>query len=373
MTSVQRDLRAIANRFQLRGDFVSAVPYGSGHINDTYALAYNQGGTPVRYLLQRVNHTIFRDVPALMDNVSRVCAHAQARLAAAGCPDASRRALTLVPTRDGAPFHRNEADGTYWRVYLFIEGATGHDIVQTPSQAYEAARAFGAFQRLLVDLPGERLHETIPDFHNTPKRYEAFQAALDADTHNRAIQAAAEIDWLQAHRDRAAALLDLHRAGVLPERITHNDTKLNNVLLDDVTGEALCVIDLDTLMPGLALYDFGDLVRTSTSPAAEDEPDVSKVTMQLPMFDALVRGYLASAGAFLAPGEIAHLPLGGMVLTLTLAVRFMTDFLQGDTYYKTHRPNHNLDRTRTQIALVDSIDAQRDAMDACVREATDRS
>ncbi|MFW6154976.1 MAG: phosphotransferase enzyme family protein [Planctomycetota bacterium] len=360
------DFRSLAAAFRLYGNFVSAVPHGSGHINDTYALTYSQGGAPVRYLLQRVNHTIFTNVPALMDNVSRVCAHAQARLAADGCPDASRRALTLIPTRHGAPFHRDN-DGGYWRVYVFIEGATGHDIARTPAQAFEAARAFGAFQTLLVDLPGERLHETIPDFHNTPKRYEAFQAALDADAHNRAIRAKAEIGWLRARRDRASALLDLHRQALVPERITHNDTKLNNVLLDDVTGEALCVIDLDTLMPGLALYDFGDLVRNGTNPAAEDEPDVSTVTMHLPMFDALVRGYLGAAGDVLTPAEIANLPLGGMVVTYEQALRFMTDYLQGDTYYKTRRPDHNLDRSRTQIALVDSIDAQRDAMDACVR------
>ncbi|NLF31416.1 MAG: phosphotransferase [Planctomycetes bacterium] len=371
MTSPQPDLRSIAAAFRLCGDFVAAVPYGSGHINDTYALSYNQGGTPVRYLLQRVNHTIFKDVPGLMDNIQRVCAHAQARLAAAGCPDASRRALTLIPTVDGAAFHRDDR-GNYWRVYVFIEHATGHNIVQSPAQAYEAARAFGAFQKLLVDLPGERLNETIPNFHHTPRRYEAFEAALAADTHNRAVAARAEIDWILARRDRASALLDLNRRGLVPERITHNDTKLNNVLLDDATGEAICVIDLDTLMPGLALYDFGDLVRTSTSPAAEDERDLGKVTMQLPMFDALVRGYLATAGDFLTPAEIANLPTAGMILTLTLAVRFMTDFLQGDTYYKIHRPNHNLDRTRTQIALVDSIDAQREAMDDCVRKAGTR-
>ncbi len=362
------DLRSIASAFQIWGDFVSAEPYGSGHINDTYALTFDQGGAGVRYLLQRVNHIIFTDVPGLMDNVARVCAHAQTRLAADGCPDASRRALTLIPTRDGAAFYL-DATGNHWRVYIFVENATGHDIVESETQAFEAARAFGAFQKLLTDLPGERLNETIPDFHNTPKRYAAFEAALEADTHNRAAEVKVEIEWLQAQRDSTGALLDLHARGLIPERITHNDTKLNNVLLDNATGEAICVIDLDTLMPGLALYDFGDLVRTATSPVAEDEPDTSKVTMQLPMFGALVRGYLESAGEFLTPTEIANLPLSGRILTLTLAIRFMTDFLQGDVYYKIHHPNHNLQRCRTQIALVDSIDAQREAMDACVQAA----
>jgi len=362
----QHDLRSIVGAFQIWGDFVSAKPYGSGHINDTYAVTFDQGGAAVRYLLQRVNHTIFKDVPALMENVSRVCAHAQARLAATGCPVASRRALTLIPTRDGAAFHRDDASN-YWRVYIFVENASGHDIIENEAQAFEAARAFGTFQELLTDLPGERLNETIPDFLIAVTRYEAFEAALEADSHNRAAQAKAEIEWLLARRDRTSAILELHEQGLIPERITHNDTKLNNVLLDDATGEAICVIDLDTLMPGFSLYDFGDLVRTSTSPVAEDEPDASKVIMQMPMFESLVRGYLQSVGEFLTPVEITGLPLGGEIITVVAVIRFLTDFLQGDMYYKTRRPNHNLDRCRTQIALVDSIDAQRNAMDACVQ------
>ncbi|MEO1236492.1 MAG: aminoglycoside phosphotransferase family protein [Planctomycetota bacterium] len=359
---------AAAAAFAIPGELTDVVPYGSGHINDTYAVTFTHRGANRRYLLQRINHRVFRDVPALMSNISRVCAHARARLEAEGAADLDRRVLTLVPTRDGQVYHLDEA-GLYWRVYLFIEGATGHDVVQSPEQAYAAASAFGRFQRLLTDLPGERLHETIPDFHHTPKRLAAFDAALSEDRHNRAADAAAEIAWLEAHRGLAGALVSLRERGLVPERVTHNDTKLNNVLLDDRTQEAVCVIDLDTLMPGLALYDFGDLVRTSTSPVAEDEPDPSRVTMRLPMFEALARGYLDATHDFLTPAEVESLPLAGQVITLTIGIRFLTDYLQGDRYFKTKHPGHNLQRCRTQFALVDSMIAQHERMLACVHTA----
>jgi hypothetical protein len=362
---MSNDLRQVVRSFQIRGDFVSAQPYGSGHINDTYAVVVSRGKTQARYILQRINNTIFNDVPALMSNVARVCDHAQARLAREGCDDASRRALTLIPTRDGASFYQ-DSDGGYWRVYIFVEDATGYDIIKNENQAYEAARAFGGFQKLLVDLAGDRLHETIPGFHDTRKRYAAFEAALSADAHNRAADAKAEIDWVLAHKDLTGGLLELHEQGLMPERVTHNDTKLNNVLIDNNTHEALCVIDLDTLMPGLALYDFGDLVRTSTSPVAEDEPDASKVTMQTSIYKALVRGYLEAAGDFLTDTERTNLPLAGKVMTFECGIRFLTDYLQGDTYFKTQRPGHNLDRCRTQFALVDSIDVQQGKMNDCV-------
>ena len=359
------DLRQVARSFQIRGDYVSAKPYGSGHINDTYAVVVSRDGTRARYIFQRINNTIFKNIPGLMSNVARVCEHVQASLARKGCDDASRRALTLIPTRDGAPFYQ-DFDGGYWRVYVFIKGATGYDIIENENQAYEAARAFGEFQKSLVDLAGGRLHETIPGFHDTRKRYAAFEAALSADAQNRAADAKAEIDWVWAHKDLTGGLLELHEQGLMPERVTHNDTKLNNVLIDDNTQEALCVIDLDTLMPGLALHDFGDLVRTSTSPVAEDEPDASKVTMQMSIFKALTRGYLEATGDFLTHAERANLPLAGMVMTFECGIRFLTDYLQGDTYFKTHRPGHNLDRCRTQFALVDSIDVQQEKMNDCV-------
>jgi hypothetical protein len=357
------DVRALSREFALLGDFASAAPYGSGHINDTYCLTMSQGGRPVRYLLQRINHAIFKDPDGLMRNIERVCAHAQSRLRDAGAPEASRRALTLVPTRAGKGWH-TDAEGNRWRCYIFVEGATGHDVVLDAAQAREAARAFGAFQSLLADLPGGRLVETIPDFHHTPRRLARLEAAVKADAHGRAKGVAREIDFVLSRAGDAALVVDALAKGELPERVTHNDTKLNNVLLDDTTQEGICVIDLDTVMPGSVLYDFGDLVRTSTSPAAEDETDLSKVGMRMPMYQALVEGYLATAAGFLTPAERELLPFGGKLMTLEVGLRFLTDWLEGDVYFKVKRPGHNLDRCRTQFRLVESIEAQFPAMQA---------
>ena len=362
------DTRAVAAAFALQGDYVSADPYGSGHINDTFCLRMSQGGAPVRYILQRINHAIFKDPDGLMANVARVCEHAQAKLRQAGAPDATRRALTLVPTRAGKAWH-TDAGGNRWRCYLFVEGATGHDIIRNAAQAREAARAFGAFQALVADLPGGRLTETIPGFHHTPGRFARFQQALKADAQGRAKGCAREIDLVLARAADVALVTDGIARGEIPERVTHNDTKLNNVLLDDATQEGVCVIDLDTVMPGSALYDFGDLVRTSTSPAAEDETDLSKVEMQMPMYEALVAGYLSTAGAFLTPRERELLPFGGKLMTLEVGMRFLTDWLEGDVYFKVKRPGHNLDRCRTQLRLVERIEAQLPAMQALAAKA----
>jgi Ser/Thr protein kinase RdoA (MazF antagonist) len=356
--NLKHDVRAVARHFSLRGEFISAAPYGSGHINDTYGLVFDQGGTRVRYILQRINHLIFKNPPALMDNLQRVAAHLAQK--STGQSDPSRRVLTLIPAQDGQAFHR-DAEGNYWRLYIFIEKAKTFDAVENPRQAFEAAKAFGQFQKLLADLPAPRLHDTIPDFHHTPKRFAALERAMAADVVNRAQQAKPEIEFALRHRAATSVLLD---AG-LPERVTHNDTKFNNVMLDDATGEGICVIDLDTVMPGLALYDFGDMVRTTTSPAKEDERDLSKVTMQFPMFEALARGYLTSAD-FLTPAEKNFLPFAGALITLEIGLRFLTDFLAGDTYFKVHREGHNLDRCRTQFKLVESIEQQQAAMEKLV-------
>jgi hypothetical protein len=352
---MKHDLCAIARHFQTQGEFVGAAPYGSGHINETYRVVFERDGTRIRYIFQRINHHIFKQPLALMENVHRVTAHLAGKVA--GEPDASRRALTLVPTRAGAAFFRDEA-GNYWRAYLFIAGARTCDAVENPFQALSAARAFGRFQKLLADLPAPRLHDTIPDFHHTPKRFAALEKAIEADAVNRAKPAEREIGFALR---RKAICGGLHEAG-LPERVTHNDTKINNVLLDEATGEGICVVDLDTVMPGLALYDFGDLVRTATCPAAEDERDLSKVSLHLPMFEALLRGYWSATAEFLTPAEKKWLPLSGKLITFEIGIRFLTDYLAGDTYFKVHRDGHNLDRCRTQFKLVESIERQETAM-----------
>ena len=357
--SKEHNVGAVARQFQIFGEFVDAKPYGSGHINDTYCTVFHQAGVPVRYILQRINHNVFKNPVALMENIQRVTSHLGAQVA--GEPDFSRRVLTLIPARDGRPW-QVDADGNYWRAYLFIERARTYDAVESTEQAFQAARAFGKFQKLLVDLPAPRLHDTIPDFHHTPKRFMALEQAIALDVAGRAILANPEIAFALAHQSITGVLLDAN----LPERVTHNDTKLNNVLLDDSTGEGICVIDLDTVMPGLAPYDFGDMVRTTTSPAPEDEQDLSKVTMQFPMFEALVRGYLASAGDFLTGAEKQCLALAGKLITFEIGIRFLTDYLAGDTYFKVHRSGQNLDRCRTQFKLVESIEEQEEKMNRLV-------
>ena len=353
------DLHAIARQFQIPGEFLEAAPYGSGHINDTYCALCNQTGTRVRYIFQRINHGIFKQPEALMENVQRVTAHLAGKVA--GEADASRRVLTLVPARSGSAYFRDEA-GSYWRVYLFIEAARCYDAVENPAQALAAAKAFGRFQKLLTDLPVPRLNDTIPYFHHTPKRFIALEESISEDVANRAMIAQAEIQFALGRKPLCSVLLDAN----LPERVTHNDTKFNNVLLDDATGNGICVIDLDTVMPGLALYDFGDMVRTTTSLAKEDECDLSKVTMQLPMFEALARGYLSTAVDFLTPEEKRFLPFSGNLITFEIGIRFLTDFLAGDKYFKVHRHNHNLDRCRTQFKLVESIEEQEEEMNRLV-------
>lgn len=357
--NLKHDVRAIARRFQIYGDFLEAGPYGSGHINDTYCLTFDQSGTRTRYILQRINHNIFKNPPALMDNVQRVTAHLREKCADE--PSASRRVPVLVPTRENTAFFHDE-EGNYWRTYLFIENARTYDAVESPQQAFEAARAFGHFQKLLADLPAPRLHDTIPDFHHTPKRFAALEKAIEADAVNRSTLAKPEIEFALKHKPTAAALLE---AG-LPERVTHNDTKLNNVMLDNSSGEGICVIDLDTVMPGLALYDFGDMVRTTTSPAREDERDLAKVAMQFPMFEALARGYLASASGFLTPAEKSWLVFAGKLITFEIGIRFLADFLAGDHYFKVSREGHNLDRCRTQFRLVELIEQNEEQMNKTV-------
>jgi Ser/Thr protein kinase RdoA (MazF antagonist) len=351
--------RAAARKFQIDGEFLEAQPFGSGHINDTYRVMFRNGGEPFFHILQRINRDIFRNPDALMENIQRVTAHLSTQVA--DLPDRDRRVSRLIPARAGKAWHVDER-GDYWRAYFYISGARTYDAVENTEQAFQAARAFGHFQQMLANLPLPRLHDTIPDFHNTPKRFEALLAAISADSKNRAMLVQPEIEFALAHEPIVAVLFDAN----LPERVTHNDTKFNNVLLDEVTGEGICVVDLDTVMPGLTPYDFGDMVRTTTSPTAEDERDLSKVTMHFPMFEALVRGYLSAAETFLTREERKFLAFSGKLISFEIGIRFLTDFLSGDTYFKTHRQGHNLDRCRTQFKLVESIEQQEDAMEQLV-------
>jgi Ser/Thr protein kinase RdoA (MazF antagonist) len=358
------DLRAISALFDMRADYVHSFVYGSGHINDTYCAWYDQAGQRVRFIHQRINHNVFKRPVELMENVDRVTRHALAVLTNSGNPESRRRTLTCIPALDGKPYAFGP-DGSVWRTYPFIERARGFDELETNRQAYEAARAFGAFQNLAANLPGERLHETIPDFHHTPKRLAALHAAIAADAHGRAAGCQAEIDFALTRAADCAVVTSLLASGAIPERVTHNDTKLNNVLLDDVTAEGICVIDLDTTMPGSALYDFGDMVRTAAPTTREDDTDLAKLDVRLDRFEALVRGYLSSA-AFLNQAELDHLAFAGKLLTLECGIRFLTDHLAGDVYFKIKRPAHNLDRCRNQFAFVAALERKMGEMERVV-------
>ncbi len=358
------DIRSITALFDLRADFVNAHVYGSGHINDTYCAWFDQAGQRLRYIVQRINPNVFKQPVLLMENVARVTRHALEALHAQGNPEALRRTLTCIPARDGKPY-AIDAEGNVWRIYPFIERARGYDEIETNEQAYQAARAFGGFQKLAATLGGARLHETIPDFHHTPKRLAALEAAIAADSAGRAAAVSNEIAFARARAAECARITDLIASGEIPERVTHNDTKLNNVLLDDVTAEGVCVIDLDTTMPGSALYDFGDMVRTAAPTTREDDPDPAHIGVRLDRFEALVNGYL-SAATFLNAAERANLAFSGRLLTLECGIRFLTDHLSGDVYFKIKRPNHNLDRCRNQFAFVKAMEDQAPAMEQIV-------
>src|SRR5437763_477160 len=361
MAYQEKQLQEISKQFQIYGEILHAETFKIGHINETYSATYDQGGMRVRYIHQKINKTVFKNPVAVMQNVMRVTTHIRSGLEEQNARDITRRSLVVIPTRNGKSYYRN-SDGEYWRTFVFVEGVQTFESVQSPEQALQAGRAFGEFQSLLVDLPGERLNETIPDFHNTRKRFTALQQAIQKDHNNRARDAKAEIEFALGHEQIADVILNAMAKKKIPERITHNDTKFNNVMLDVLTGEAMCVVDLDTVMPGCALYDFGDMVRATTSPTLEDEQDLSKVKMQIPMFKKLAEGYLAGAGQFLTRTEKSYIAFSGKLITFEIGIRFLTDYLSGDTYFRIHRQAHNLDRCRTQFKLVESIERQEQAM-----------
>jgi len=340
---------------------VSTSPYGSGHIHDTYLVISKDDSRTSRYILQRINHDIFTDPATVMANVLRVTDHLSSKSSAK-----EENTLCLVPTLEHEPFFQDDA-GNFWRMYIYVPDSRSYDVIPSPRIAYGAARAYGKFQSDLIDLPGPRLVETIPDFHNTPKRLLDFEAAVRADTQQRASSAQTEIQFVRSRAEDASVVMGGMEESRIPERIVHNDTKFNNVLFHETSENPICVIDLDTVMPGSVLFDFGDMVRTATSPAAEDELDLSQVQMKPILFEALVDGYLEGASAFLTDDEVALLPFSGKLITYEIGLRFLTDHLSGDNYFKIHREHHNLDRCRAQFKLVESIEAQLDDMNAYVR------
>lgn len=346
--------------YALPGTLTDKSLHGNGHINDTFLLTYNTEKGVKKYILQRMNHTIFKNPQALMENVSNVTDYLrQVIIRRGGNPD--RETLNVVRTADGGVYYVDSA-GNYWRMFLFIDDTMCLEQVKNAGEFYDCAVAFGSFQRMLADYPAATLHETIPAFHNTPSRFRNFRKAVEKDVLGRAHLVQKEIDFALSKEEDTHVLTDLLSKGELPLRVTHNDTKLNNILFDRATGKALCVIDLDTVMPGLTHYDFGDSIRTGASTGAEDEQDLSKVALNLDLYETFTKGFLDGCQGSLTNREIELLPMGAKLMTYECGIRFLADYLEGDIYFKIHHENHNLDRARTQFKLVADMEKKWDIM-----------
>lgn len=350
--------------FQLPEQIKETIPYGSGHINDTYRIAASTEDGEKRFILQRMNKSIFTKPVELMENVIGVTEWLKKKIIAAG-GDPERETLNIVLSTDGKPYYV-DSEGEYWRVYLFVEGTSSYDQVEKPDDFYQSAVSFGHFQSLLSDYPAKTLHETIENFHNTIWRMENLKKAIEADPCGRAKEVQEEIRFALDREAFAHTLCDLERDGKIPTRVTHNDTKLNNILIDNATGKGICVIDLDTVMPGLAVNDFGDSIRFGASTGAEDEKDLSKISCDLSLYELYVKGFVEGCKGALTDAELEHLPTGAMMMTFECGIRFLTDYLEGDHYFKIHREGHNLDRCRTQFKLVKDMEEKLPQMKAIV-------
>jgi hypothetical protein len=350
----------IGAKFDIAGRFLDGKLLTAGHINDTYVASYEVDGSVKKYVHQRINERVFRDPESLMVNMSRVLDHLTSRWEGAPAP----RPLHLIRTRDGNVFCRDEAGG-FWRTYSHIDGVV-HKTATTASQAEAVAWAFGMFQRDLVDFPSPDLSETIPDFHDTPKRFAVFESACASDPQGRAAACKREIDFALARKSEVGVIQDLMLAELLPKRIVHNDAKIGNVVFDSGSDAPLAILDLDTVMTGSLLHDFGDLVRTMVCGAEEDEKLLELVSIRESYFEAVVRGYFSALRGMLSDAEKAHMVFSGKLISFELGLRFLTDYLLGDVYFKIDRPNHNLDRCRTQFRLVQSLEEHRAALDVVV-------
>jgi Ser/Thr protein kinase RdoA (MazF antagonist) len=355
----EQKLKEIVEQFDIQGTVASAKPLGAGHINDSYKVTTESPATP-DYVLQRINHYIFKNVDALQDNILRVTHHIRNKLAAVGVEDVENRVLRLAPAKDGKLYHK-DMDGNYWRILYFIPDSHSYDEGITPELALLAGRAFGDFQAMLADLPGEPLAETIPNFHNMESRLATFRQAVKDNKAGRLAKAQYMVDEIEKRADEMCKAERLHREGVLPKRINHCDTKVNNVLFD-THNQVLCVVDLDTVMPGYVLSDFGDFMRTGANTGKEDDTDLDRISIDMKIFEAYTKGYLEKAKSFLLPVEIKNLAFGAKLLTYMQTVRFFADYLDGDLYYKIHSPEHNWQRTVAQFKLLQSMEENFEEM-----------
>ncbi|MGN0568722.1 MAG: phosphotransferase enzyme family protein [Acutalibacteraceae bacterium] len=364
-------LEEIIKNFNIDGEYIGYYLSNDGHINNTFVLEFDDGlGKIKSYLLQLINTNVFKNPDELMENIVGVTEYLR-KIVVDNGGDPERECLNVYFTSDGKPYYR-DADGNCWRCYNFITGAHSCQSIDDPETFANAARAFGKFQCLLADYPSETLHETIPNFHNTLSRFADFEKAVSDNIAGRADSVRDEIDFVLARRDDAGVLVKLLEKGKLPLRVTHNDTKLNNVMFDNETDEGICVIDLDTVMPGLSLYDFGDSIRFGANTAAEDEKDLSKVSLSLPLYREYTAGYLSTAGQSLTPTEVEYLPFSAKLMTFECGMRFLTDYLNGDTYFRIAYDDHNLDRCHTQFRLVEDMERKMEDMKAITQEIYSR-
>ena len=353
------NLKEIIGKFNVTD---GATPYGKGHINDTY-LSHS---CEPRYILQRINNNVFKRPQDVMENIVHVTEHLRKKIEAEG-GDPKRETLNLVRTYEGEPYYVT-SKGDYFRMYEFIEGAQTYEIVEEPIHFYNAAKAFAKFQQRLADFPADKLHETIPSFHDTSVRFQQLKTAIAKDKAGRLKDVQAEVEFALAREKDVSVIVDAINEGTVPLRVTHNDTKYNNIMIDDITGEGICVIDLDTVMPGSLLYDYGDSLRFGTNPADEDEKDLSKVYCDLNLFEMFTKGYMEELKDVMTPREKELMPFAAKLMTYECGIRFLADYLNGDTYFKTKYPEHNLDRCHTQFKLVQDMEEKENIMKEIVKK-----
>ncbi len=364
---MQSHFEKIIGQFAIDGTLVSCARYGEGHINETYLVVMDDNGKQTRFILQKINHKVFRDVEKLMNNIRLVTEYNRQKIVQrGGNPD--RESLSLVYTKTGGSYYYDEETDGYYRVYIFIENAVAHQTVTRPQLFYQSAVAFGNFANLLAEFDASALFESIPNFHNTEKRFSDFTASLQRDVKNRAKDCKAEIEFVLSRKDYCGKIVNLLNSGAMPLRVTHNDTKLNNVMLDEKTDMPVAIIDLDTIMPGSICYDFGDSIRFGCNPAPEDEPDLSKVNFDIDLFEAYAKGYLSALSDGATQIEKDHLALGAILMTYECGMRFLADYLDGDVYFRTHREGQNLDRCRTQFKLVQDMERLLPQMEEIIRK-----
>jgi len=356
---MEHDLKRLYENFAAEGTFLSGEPFGSGHIHETFHIKTAEHDKD-DYVLQKLNNKVFRNIPELQENIERVTVHLRTKISLIPGSDIKRESLRMVPAMDGKSWI-TDSYGNFWRMFIFISDHRSYDIVDSPVKAFEGGKAIGRFQALLADLPGKPLHDTIPFFHDVEKRIENFFRTLKSDPSGRVKKTAAETDFMIKRSGDMKIIHKLGREGKIPVRITHNDTKFNNILFDE-NDKSLCIIDLDTVMPGYFHSDFGDAIRTGANVSPEDEKDLSRVKMDIILFEAYARGYLSETGNTLNDVEKEYLAFAPLLMTYEQALRFFTDYLDGDTYYKIHHGQHNLQRTRAQMKLLESMEEQYGAM-----------